>query len=551
VDSTGASYHRGVASRPARGLATAVATRRVALGNPRSCRAGRLARIRHMGGPMRTRLPALLAAALCLPLAACASDAGEGPSPYDDDYPVSELDPLFQDAPNNNDLEEEGKADAVYPRQFFELMTTQSPVKSQGSRGVCSIFASVAHMEHLYLKEGTLPNPDFSEQYLQWSAKVEARTFPNTEGSNGDSNLRAIADYGIVMEADWPYESRPWTSANDPACTGEDNLPTRCYTNGDPPERARTARKWRLPRGRYVNTRRNSIKAHLTSNKTGVVAGMTFFYQSWNHRLSELPINTGYWRRGVVLAPNARDRELSLAKRAGHAILIVGWDDDLEVQLVDDTGALVTDAGGNPVTEKGFWIFKNSWGTGSFGVDNPHGDGYGYLSMKYVEDWASGVVTNVPVVQVPREVCDNGIDDDLDGAIDCDDSDCADHPVCQPESVTRTYAATPELAIPDNDPVGVASTIAVADTGVVGGLKVTVDISHTYRGDLRVVLHHAGRQVVLHDRTGGTLDDLKTTFTVTDLDGEPLQGDWRLQVSDHARIDTGTLHAWSIEVVSE
>lgn len=497
---------------------------------------------------MRTRFH-LLAAALCLPLAACATEAGDGPSPYDDDYPVSELDPLFQDAPNNDEIEEEGKADAVYPKQFFDLVALNSPVKSQGSRGVCSIFASVAQMEHLYLKEGSIANPDFSEQYLQWSAKVQERAFTNTEGSNGDANLRAIANYGIVAEADWPYETFPWSTSHDAACTGE-SRPTRCYTNGEPPERAVDARKWKLPRGRYLNTRPSSIKAHLTTKKTGVVVGMTFFYQSWNHRRSELPVNTEYWRKGIVLAPNAKDEEVSLAKRAGHAILIVGWDDDLEVQKVDETGAKVVDANGNPVVEKGFFIFKNSWGTGSFGVENPHGDGYGYLSMKYVEDWGSGVVSDVPVLELPSEACDSGVDEDLDGAIDCDDPDCATAAVCQGGSETRTYSATPSLAIPDNTPAGVSSTIEVPDAGTIGSAKVTVDIAHTYQGDLKVTLHHAGQSIVLHDRSGGTQDNLQTTFDVAGLTGQALQGEWRLEVSDNASIDTGTLNAWSVEVVT-
>jgi len=500
---------------------------------------------------MRSRLPTFLATALLIPLAAaCAGTDDDGPSPYDDDYPVSGYDPLFMGTPGNDDLEEEGKADAVYPRQWSEAVATQSSVKSQGSRGVCSIFATVGLMEHLYLKEGTLPNPDFSEQYLQWSAKVEARGFPNTEGSNGDTNLRAISEYGIVAEADWPYQSQPWSSSNDPACTGGENLPTRCYTNGDPPERARNARKYKLPRGKYLNTRPNSIKAHLTGKKTGLTVGMTFFYQSWNHRRSELPVNSEYWRKGIVLYPNAKDEELSLAKRAGHAIQIVGWDDDYEVATVDEKGEIVKDADGNPVMEKGFFIFKNSWGTGSFGVDNPYGDGYGMLSMRYVEEWGSAQTSDLPTVEVPREVCDSGADEDGDDQVDCDDSDCATAAICQETPESHVYSATPAQAIPDNDPTGISSTISVADTGTIGSLKVTLDITHSYRGDLRVVLHHAGRAVTLHDRTGGTENDLDLTINTTELDGQALQGDWRLEVSDHANIDTGTLDAWSIEVVT-
>ncbi len=495
---------------------------------------------------MRLRL---LAACLALPLAACAGgDPDDGPSPFDDDYPVSGLDPIFDGAPSNGSLPDENKADAIYPKQFFELVRDQSPVRSQGRRGVCSIFATTALMENLYIKAG-MPNPDFSEQYMQWSTKEQVRQYRNTDGSNADTNLRAASDFGIVEETLWPYEPAAWSASNDAECTGAENLPTKCYTNGAPPPAAVDGRKFKLPRGRWINT--NSIKAHLTSKKHGVNVGMTFFYQSWNHRKSPLPVNTGYWREGIVLAPNAKDQEESLKMRAGHAIQIVGWDDDKAVATVDDKGEIIKDAAGNPILEKGFWIFKNSWGTGSFGAANPHGDGYGYLSYQYVSEYGTAYGSDVPRYEPPTETCDNGTDDDGDGQIDCDDSQCASHATCQTTPTAKTYASTTAATIPDNAPAGVSSTIDVTDVGTVGTAKVSLDISHSYRGDLKVVLVHAGRTVTLHDQTGGVEDDLKLTIDAAALGGAALAGAWTLTVSDNARYDTGTLNGWSIEIVTQ
>jgi hypothetical protein len=492
----------------------------------------------------------LLAACLALPLLACAgADPDDGPSPYDDDYPVSDLDSIFDGTPQNGTLPDENKADAVYPKQFFELVRDQSPVKSQGSRGVCSIFATVALMENLYIKAG-MPNPDFSEQYMQWSTKEQVREYRYTDGSNADANLRAASNFGIVEEAKWPYESFPWSASHDAECVGE-NRPTKCYTNGAPPQAAVDATKFKLPRGRWLNT--NSIKAHLTTKRHGVNVGMTFFYQSWNHRKSPLPVNTGYWREGIVLYPNAKDKEESLKMRAGHAIQIVGWDDEKEVTKVDETGAALKDAQGNEIKEKGFWIFKNSWGTGSFGAGNPHGDGYGYLSYEYVEEYGTAYVSDVPsfTPTPPAETCDNGVDDDGDTQVDCDDTQCAAHASCQSTPTERTYSSTTSAAIPDNAPAGVTSTITVPDTGTVGTVKVTLDISHTYRGDLKVVLAHAGRTVTLHDQTGGYEDDLKLTLDAAALAGSALGGAWTLTVSDNASYDTGTLNGWSVEIVTQ
>lgn len=492
---------------------------------------------------MRLRL---LAACLVLPFAACAgSDPDDGPSPFDDDYPVSGLDPLFDGAPDNRSLPDENKADAVYPKQF-DVAGDQSPVKSQGSRGVCSIFATTALMENLYIKAG-MPNPDFSEQYMQWSTKEQVRQYRDTDGSNADTNLKAASDFGIVEEAAWRYESQPWGTSNDPLCTGE-SRPVQCYTNGAPPQTALDARKFKLPRGRYLST--GSMKAHLTSKKHGVNVGMTFFYQSWNHRRSALPVNTQYWREGIVLYPNAQDKTKSLEQRAGHAIQIVGWDDEKSVATVDDKGEIVKDAAGNPVMETGFWIFKNSWGTGSFGAANPHGDGYGYLSYKYVAEYGTAYVSDVPTYQAPAETCDNGTDDDGDGQADCDDTQCAAHASCQTSPTEHTYTSTAAAEIPDNAPAGITSSIDVSDPGTVGTVKVTLDIAHSYRGDLKVVLTHGGRSVTLHDQTGSYEDDLKLTLDAAGLDGTTLAGAWTLTVSDNAAYDTGRLNGWSIEVVT-
>jgi len=498
--------------------------------------------------PQSKTFPLLVS--LSLSLSACAM--GDDPIvDGDDEAALSDLDALFADSPPNDSLPDENKADAVYPVEYDKPTQWQSRVKSQGGRGVCSIFSTVGLMEHLYIKEGTIADPDFSEQYLQWSAKFEVNSFPNTSGSNANVNLQAINRYGIVAEADDPYETNQWGVADDAQCDGEDTQPTRCYTNGEPSEQARNARKYKLPRGRWLNT--NSIKAHMTTAEQGVIVGLTFFYQSWNHRSSDLPTNREYWAAGYVLYPNAKDKELSLAKRAGHSIQLVGWNDNLEVPTVDQEGNPVVDEQGNPVVEKGFFIFKNSWGTGNFGVDNPHGDGYGFISMKYVNEYGSVYISDLPTVEAPVEVCDDEQDNDWDGDADCDDSDCDESPACGSTDLEAvTFESTDEpLPIPDNDAVGVASTIDADRAGAVRKLTVSVDITHTYRGDLRVLLYRGEDSVVLHDRSGGGQDDLHLQVVVTDFDGADMAGPWRLKVEDRAGADTGSLDHWQLEVLTD
>lgn len=494
---------------------------------------------------MRSRL--LAVTLMSLPLfAACAGGEDEGPTPYDGDFPVSE-DNVNAGAPDNGSLPDDNKADAQYPEKFE--IGNQSPVQSQGSRGVCSIFAASGLVESLYIKAGMpVAEADFSEQYLQWASKKLNGSFPNTEGSSSDANLATVVKYGTVKEADWRYESAPWSAANDPECGEGEDKPTKCYTNGEPPASIAQATKYKLPSKRWINT--NSIKAHITAKQTGVNVGMTFFYQSWNHRRSQLPIDTGLWRQGVVTYPNARDKEISLEKRAGHAIQIIGWDDNLEVTMRDEAGKPVLGTDGQPKKEKGFWLFKNSWGTGNFGIENEYGDGYGWLSYKYVAEYGSAVVAELPALQAAAEVCDAAGDEDGDGKANCEDTDCATHPSCSGDGTAYNYSATPAVAIPDNNTTGVSNTISVTDTGTVTDAKITVDITHTYRGDLKLTLSKGTFNVVLFDGDGGSADNLQQTFAVPGLTGAALAGGWTLKVQDTYAQDVGQLNSWAIEATA-
>lgn len=511
-----------------------------------------------MWRPVMTSSRSLLRLAILLslaaPLAACAASTaaddppggGGVPANLDDAPPLGSADEITMGAPSNDDLPSEGKADQILPPKF-DIVALQSPVRNQARRGVCSIFSTVGLMEHLYIKEGTVAMPDFSEQFLQWSVKNEVGDFRNTEGSNASSNLESIHRFGIVSERDWPYETEKWTEANDPMCGGEESArPTRCFTNGEPPATALSARRWHLPAGRWINSRAESIKGHIFATNTAVIVGGTFFYQAWNHRLSTLPTSQEYFANGWVLAPNDEDRAASLMKRAGHSFLIVGWDDNLEVQRRDAQGNPMVDAMGQPVMEKGFFLFKNSWGTGSFGVNNPFGPGYGWISYRYVAQ-LSASVADVPVLMQDTEVCNDGADNDGDMAEDCADSDCTDHASCT-SPMSTTHTSTTVVPIPDNDPAGATSEIVVAEGGEITALSVTVDVTHSYRGDLRIVLSKGERQVVLLDRDGGGADDVHQTFAVDDFDGQDAAGTWKLTVVDTARVDEGQLTGWSLTI---
>ncbi len=114
----------------------------------------------------------------------------------------------------------------------------------------------------------------------------------------------------------------------------------------------------------------------------------------------------------------------------------------------------------------------------------------------------------------------------------------------------HAFESTPGTAIPDNDSAGISDTINVPESLNIGALRVTVDITHTYVGDLKVSLTRGEQTVDLQDQEGGGDDDLHKTFTVNDFNGTDARGDWTLEVSDNANVDTGTLDGWTLTVVT-
>lgn len=113
---------------------------------------------------------------------------------------------------------------------------------------------------------------------------------------------------------------------------------------------------------------------------------------------------------------------------------------------------------------------------------------------------------------------------------------------------TETTCNQVAQAIPDNNPAGVVSSIFVGDAAEIVSVTVSVDITHTWRGDLIVeITSPAGTTVRLHNRTGSSADDLIATYSgLVQFAGESSNGTWNLLVSDNAGADVGQLNEWCI-----
>ncbi|WP_257003747.1 proprotein convertase P-domain-containing protein [Streptomyces sp. SA15] len=77
--------------------------------------------------------------------------------------------------------------------------------------------------------------------------------------------------------------------------------------------------------------------------------------------------------------------------------------------------------------------------------------------------------------------------------------------------------------------------------------QVFVNITHTYRGDLKLELVAPSGTVYLLKDVSGTdaADNVVATYTV-DAAGQDANGTWKLRATDHDDLDTGKINTWSL-----
>ena len=109
-----------------------------------------------------------------------------------------------------------------------------------------------------------------------------------------------------------------------------------------------------------------------------------------------------------------------------------------------------------------------------------------------------------------------------------------------------SYSNDTDVAIPDNTTVQSSIVVSGRTGNASSTTPVAVNIVHTYKGDLKVdLIAPDGSVYVLHNRTGGSADNIVQTFTVN-LSSEALNGTWRLRANDNATADTGYINSWGI-----
>ncbi|MFC0677421.1 proprotein convertase P-domain-containing protein [Lysobacter korlensis] len=110
----------------------------------------------------------------------------------------------------------------------------------------------------------------------------------------------------------------------------------------------------------------------------------------------------------------------------------------------------------------------------------------------------------------------------------------------------QTYSNGTDYAIRDYSTVESPITVSGRSGNGPSDASVSVNILHTYEGDLKVDLVAPDGSVYnIHNRSGGSADNVIGTYT-RNLTSEALNGTWKLRVNDNYGGDTGRIDSWSI-----
>jgi subtilisin family serine protease len=130
--------------------------------------------------------------------------------------------------------------------------------------------------------------------------------------------------------------------------------------------------------------------------------------------------------------------------------------------------------------------------------------------------------------------------------------------LAQPPQVDPIAVRTAIQDVPIKDLSTSKLELAVADTKPITSIKISVDIEHTYIGDLIVSVKPPTttgvNAIKLHSREGGALDNIKKSYDEVNapglvaLKGKSPQGTWTLIVEDKEKQDTGRIRSFTLEM---
>ena len=274
---------------------------------------------------------------------------------------------------------------------------------------------------------------DLSEEWVEFISIAHRNA--TEDGSWSMYNWNLIARHGVPTEETLPYITSNWTSASfgkaKERCGHLEETPQKVclLAHFDPSYLKKrdseindelflqARREARQIKRDEISTyfrpirspwsweyRVNSISQIKRNLRAGIPMTMAIdvYYGAWNHRKANelgIGLDANNWAKGIVSnpEPGSVDLKKSPTMRAGHSVLIVGYDDDREVQHT----VKMEDGSTKTFTYKGVYYFKNSWGTTGFGremeIDGERYPGYGMITYQYANQ--RGTFYHLPLNQ--------------------------------------------------------------------------------------------------------------------------------------------------------
>lgn len=214
-------------------------------------------------------------------------------------------------------------------------------VRSQGSRGTCSVFAVTFLLEYMYATQKNLKFKDLSEEYLNYAANVAS-------GNQGDGDFFSNLDAGYRAFGAYPEALVPYLKKFDPGFKVK-----KAYLD--------VGKKWFRFKGHFIkkwNPKKGASAAQLRCALQHLDRGIPV-------AAGLLWPRSGHFKTQAILQQDVMRVPARAHVFDGHSVVLVGYRKCPQFP------------GG------GFFVFRNSWGEG-WGHD-----GYGYMPFAYVRAYAN------------------------------------------------------------------------------------------------------------------------------------------------------------------